>query len=180
MLPLFEPSEHAEIRRLYENVCKACKVCKKHQRPANKPRQGGLWARTVNDIVASDVFKLDKHEIIHFIDLFSGSSVLFYVGSRAVFGQDILNAFASWTSIFGMPRCLFMDLGGEYTTKLSHEYLTTHKIKHLYSPPQSPFTNGVCERHNSICKVWLSKLITDCPTAPLSLSLSLSLFLLVS
>ena len=76
--------------------------------------------------MASDVFKLDKHEIIHFIDLFSGSSVLFYVGSRAVFGQDILNAFASWTSIFGMPRCLFMDLGVEITSEHDAQMCLRH------------------------------------------------------
>ena len=117
VLPLFAPEDHAAIRKLCETVAKACPVCRKHQRPGNKPNKGGLWAVAVNDIVASDVFKIDKHEFVHIICLFSGFSLIVYVGQRPTTGEDVISALYSWLALFGPMRVFFTDAGGEYSGK---------------------------------------------------------------
>ena len=37
----------------------------------------------------------------------------------------------------------------------------------MFSPPQSPYTNGVNERHNGILKVWLNRIASDTKGLPL-------------
>ena len=58
VLPLFDRSEHAEIRKLIEKVCKSCTICSKFLKLAPKPgaQTKGLKANSVNDIVCADTF----------------------------------------------------------------------------------------------------------------------------
>ena len=77
-----------------------------------------------------------------------------------------------WTERFGiLPRVFFSDQGGEFTAHSFTAYLKDQGIKHLLSPPQSPYTNGINERHNGILKVWLGRIATACPDLPLPMVL---------
>ena len=59
----------------------------------------------------------------------------------------------------------FSDQGGEFTHHSVAHYLHGLGARHLFSPPQSPYTNGVNERHNGIMQVWLSRVQVGAPTA---------------
>ena len=89
--------------------------------------------------------------------------MFWYVGEKPTSGGDVISALYAWLALFGPMRVFFTDAGGEYSGKALDEFRTQFNIKHLYSPPQSPFTNGICERHNSIAKLWISKLAAQCP-----------------
>ena len=72
VLPLFERSEHAEIRKLVENVCRSCTHCSQSLKLAPKPgaHTKGLYANYVTDIVCADTFFVDGIAIMHFMDIF--------------------------------------------------------------------------------------------------------------
>ena len=72
VLPLFDKSEHAEIRKLIEKVCKSCTICSKFLKLAPKPgaHTKGLYANYVTDIVCADTFFFDGIAIMHFMDIF--------------------------------------------------------------------------------------------------------------
>ena len=166
---LFPASEHENIKKMCVEVVKGCSVCRRFTRPSFTPKRGGFWSHGVNHIIASDVFHVDSHAIIHIIDLFSGFSLFHYVGRREPKNSDLQVAVATWFSIFGVCRIFFSDRGGEYTSHAFSEFLTMYNVKPLFSPPQAPYTNGVCERHNGIGKIWINRLRSACPQAPFSL-----------
>ena len=58
---------------------------------------------------------------------------------------------------------VFSDQGGEFTASHFKKFLSDHGVRHLFSPPQSPYTNGVCERHNGVVKYWMHRLHVDAP-----------------
>ena len=68
ILPLFEKSEHAALKKHIESVCKTCKICSKFLKLAPKPsgQTKGLYANSVNDIVCADTFFVDGIAIMHF------------------------------------------------------------------------------------------------------------------
>ena len=66
-------------------------------------------------------------------------------------------AFYVWVGIFGgPPRIIFTDQGGEFYSTSLEELWSSHGIKALHSPSQSPFTNPI-ERHNGIAKIFILK-----------------------
>ena len=77
--------------------------CRKHRKPGIKPKTGGLWAKSVGDIVAADAFyfrhrqpnplvKGDKggklYAIVHIVDLFSGYSVCYVCPGNEAKAED--------------------------------------------------------------------------------------------
>ena len=82
VLPLFDKAEHAEIKRLINNVCSSCNACALHMKLAPKPsnQSKGLYAKHVNDIICAETFFVDGIAIIHFMDIFSGLSMLVIEG----------------------------------------------------------------------------------------------------
>ena len=171
ILPLFEKSEHAALKKHIESVCKTCKICSKFLKLAPKPsgQTKGLYANSVNDIVCADTFFVDGIAIMHFMDLFSGWSLLITEGQTATRPELVEKAFYQWISIFaGAPRVFFSDQGGEFINKKIEELLPAHRVKCMQSPVQSPFTNPV-ERHNGIAKTYIKKIKDAHPEAPLEL-----------
>ena len=70
-----------------------------------------------------------------------------------------------WTERFGiLPQVFYSDQGGEFTGHEFVSYMKQQGIRQMYSPPESPYTNGVNERHNGILKVWYKRIHADTPT----------------
>jgi len=171
ILTIFDTSEHAAIKKLIAQVVAACKICQKQQRLAPKPvgQSKGLWAQNVNDLVCADTFFFENVAIMHFLDLFAGWSLLW---TSDELGPDptpqlVEDVFYLWLSIFGgAMRVFFSDQGGEFMADSLGELFRAHSVRVLHSPSQSPFTNPV-ERHNGVAKVYLKKLRSVHPNAPL-------------
>ena len=90
ILPLFDQSEHQNIRQLIHDTVGKCKICRKQARVAPKPgiQSKGLWPRQVNDIVCCDTFYVENIAILHMLELFSGWSLFFVSESnRSVIGE---------------------------------------------------------------------------------------------
>ena len=63
-------------------------------------------------------FFVDGIAIMHFMDLFSGWSLLVTEGQTATRPELVEKAFYEWISIFaGAPRVFFSDQGGEFVNK---------------------------------------------------------------
>ena len=108
VLPLFDNSEHAEIRKLIEEVCRRCKICSKFLKLAPKPgaQAKGLWVNAVNDVVRVDTFFVYNCAIMHFLDLFSGWSLLVTDETPNTSPELVEKAFYLWLQIFGGAPCL--------------------------------------------------------------------------
>ena len=67
-----------------------------------------------------------------------------------------------WTSIFGTPNLIYSDNGGEFVSKGVIDSRENFSIKIKTTPAESPWNNGVCERHNAIITEMLLKVKNDC------------------
>ena len=72
-------------------------------------------------------------------------------------------------SIFGAPQRLFSDNGGEIISYESYEMSEMFNIKAIPTPSSSPWSYGLCERHNQFLTNMFDKICDnvkcDCDVA---------------
>ena len=93
---------------------------------------------------------MDLHEIqsniwyMHIID-FTRLSNAVIIRSKTVAVKRFLK---HWVSLFGVPRKIFSDNGGEFIGVEFYDMCDVFNIKIDSTPSYSPWSNGLCEHHN--------------------------------
>ena len=67
----------------------------------------------------------------------------------------------NWLSIFGAPKRLFSDNGGEFINDEFYEMCERFNIKVVTTPFYSLWRNGLCKRHNQVLTNVLDKIRDD-------------------
>ena len=98
--------------------------------------------------------------ILHMIDMFSKYSQASIVPSKQP--ETIAKHFLKqWIQIFGSPKTLFHDNGGEFVNNSIRDLCHNFNIVYTTSPAYSPWCMGVCERHNGIIELTLRKIMAE-------------------
>ena len=149
------------IERRIDEVCDNCDVCVKFGRPACKPAVSLPMATKFNETVAMDLHQLDKGEYyLHMIDLFTRYSRATIIGNK--FPETIIESFLTeWVTIFGVPHSTLTDNGGEFDNCHFRSMAENYGIKLTTTAAYSPWSNGICERHNSALTETYNKLRSD-------------------
>lgn len=137
-----------DILKLVEQVCDDCNLCAKFRKTPSRPAVSLPMATEFNETVAVDLHKLDDSALLlHMIDLFTRYSAGSIIKSKAspVFVDNFLK---SWMSKFGSPKRLFSDNGGEFESKDVQAMGEALNIEVITTAAYSPWSNGICERHN--------------------------------
>ena len=71
--------------------------------------------------------------------------------------EIIKHLFRTWISIFGAPSKFFSDNGGEFSNEDYNEMCDSYSITIKKTTAESPFSNGLMERHNDILEEMLLK-----------------------
>ena len=66
-----------------------------------------------------------------------------------------------WISIFGPPQKVFSDNGGEFIGDKTIAMCNAFNIEPKFTASESPFSNGICERHNALIGNMTEKVIVD-------------------
>ena len=66
-----------------------------------------------------------------------------------------------WIAIFGAPRKIFSDIGGEFIGDSFTEMCEKFNIKVQTTPSKSPWSNGLCECHNQTLTTIILKVKDD-------------------
>ena len=69
--------------------------------------------------------------------------------------------FFIWISVFGAPRKILSDNGGEFQGSKWESICETFNIHHKTTAAESPFSNGICERHNLLIAEMTEKIMED-------------------
>ena len=85
---------------------------------------------------------------LHFIAEFSRFSNGVVIKSKQS-NIIIQNFLKHWISIFGTLVSVFSDNGGEFGSK-NFDFCENFNIKIKTTAAESPWSNGICERHNAI------------------------------
>jgi transposase InsO family protein len=55
-----------------------------------------------------------------------------------------------WFAYFGRPKKMMSDNGGEFSNDVYQEAAEKLGVEIVMPPAESPFSNGIVERHNKI------------------------------
>ena len=69
----------------------------------------------------------------------------------------IKNLINHWIRIYGLPEKLYSDNGGEFNNSELQDMAENLNITVKTTPADSPFSNGLLERHNAVLKETLLK-----------------------
>ena len=64
-----------------------------------------------------------------------------------------------WISVHGAPKRLFSDNGGEFNAQIVRDMCENFNIQVVTTAGYSPWSNGICERHNMIITETLQKIM---------------------
>ena len=186
---LIETIQHAykdrkEIKDLcqavekFTNTCETCLSMAKHK---PKPKVCLPLARVFNDVLAFDLTfwndSMVKKTIIilHCIDLATRLSAACVVQSKEP--RIIINSLVkSWLNVFGAPKKVYTDNGGEFANKKLVELIENMGIEFKATAAESSFSNGINERHHAIIKNILDKIRGDHNETPVDIILSYAVF----
>ena len=150
-----------------EDCCDQCVLCQKYRKAPLRPAVGLPLAERFNELICMDLkeYEHNKIWILHIIDAFTKYSAACLIKTKH---KDVVvgRIFAIWIAYFGSPRKLLSDKGGEFANEVLKEMNEKLGIETLTTAAESPFSNGIVERHNAILYETMSKTIADTHCEP--------------
>ena len=147
------------IKAIYE-VTKNCKICKLYKRPPPRPVVGFPMAHRFGQCVAMDLKQFGKVHLLHAIDHATRLAAASIIRSKSpeVIIRDV---FRHWVSIYGVPEMILSDNGGEFNNSQVRELGEKLNLKLKTTAAESPWSNGLVERHNLILGEMIVKTQAD-------------------
>ena len=154
--------EDQELFDAIKEVGDRCDTCKRFKRANPRPAVYLPLASEFNDTIAMDlkVYKNNEIYIMHVIDhatRFSAASVIKSKKSAVIIDQ----LFKHWISIFGCPRRILSDNGGEFANAEFVDMCENLSINFLTTAAEAPWSNGLVEKHNHIIGEAVYKIMED-------------------
>ena len=146
----------SELLNNIKLVSESCKICKEFKKPVPRPSVGLPLASSFNEVVAMDLKFFEKSIILHLIDHVTRFSVAVIVKSKRP--EDIIDGiFKCWITVFGPPKKFLTDNGGEFANAKFLELCEAMNIRVMTTAAESPWSNGIVERHNAVLAEMLHK-----------------------
>ena len=139
-----------------------CEFCLKHKRKPLRPCVSEPLSEGFNNTVAMDLKTVvkDKIYILHLICLgtkFSTACVI-----RNKFATTIIKGVLKiWIQLFGAPKRFITDNGNEFANLEFKTLCEQFNIVSVTTPGESPWSNGVIERHNGILMETVRRVMDD-------------------
>ena len=143
-----------------KNVEKICEFCTKHKRASPLPSVSIPLAYSFNEMVSMDLKQINNKWVLHCIDYVTRFSAAQPVKDKSP--EEIIEKFFMiWISIFRPPKNFFSDNGGEFIGDKTIAMCNAFNIEPKFTASESPFSNGICERHNALIRKMTEKVIED-------------------
>jgi transposase InsO family protein len=136
--------------QILDKVVSKCETCTMYKKVPPKPAVGFPLATDFNQTVAVDLHELEKNVwYLHIIDEFTRFSAGAIVNRKLpkVFVQEFI---LNWISIYGCPKSLFSDNGGEFNNNETRDMCENLNIHVITTAAYAPFSNGLLEKHNHV------------------------------
>ena len=150
--------------KLAEHVMIACFLVKSLLSEIHESKDSSSFgifpSRKFNETVSMDLKEIKGIKILHLVDNFTRFSVASKVNSKE--SLEIISViFKIWIAYFGPPLNFLTDNGGEFNNESFREMAQNLKVIVRTTAAQSPWSNGLCERHNSILNDMVIKTMED-------------------
>ena len=149
-----------EIFDLMSLVDKTCETCARFKRTPLRPVVGLSLAKDFNDTVSMDLKFFEQTIFLHMIDHATRYSSVCVIPNKR---QDtvIQKIFEHWIAIFGPPKMILSDNGLEFNNAAMRELGNLLNIEIKTTAAESPWSNGITERHNAIIANMMKKILFD-------------------
>ena len=149
-----------EFLKICEEFPSNCDICLKLKRAEPRPVVGFSLATTFNETVALDLKDIRGHKILHLVDLATKYSVAVKIPNKE--SSTIITAvFKHWIAYFGAPGNFLTDNGREFDNQEFRDMCQNLNVVVMTTAAQSPWSNGVVERHNGILGEMVTKTMCD-------------------
>ena len=142
-----------------DQIAASCPGCKKHKK---RPPQNSLsvwpFARKPMERVHVDFFEYKSKHVLLMVDAFSRKIWCHYLGNDTTAAVTCAVLFGWFCQETGPPTTLVSDNGPQFTSKFFETKMKNMNIKHVFSPPYHPQSNGLAERSVQIVKDRLKKM----------------------
>ena len=155
----FDDEEFIEI---IIKVCNECELCLRYKKAPPRPVVGLPLGSHFNDTVCMDLKEVThtKLWILHLIDSVTCYSAAALI-TRKLKDVVIQAVFKVWIAYFGSPHSFLTDNGGEFSNEHYREMNEKLNVRSTTTAAESPFSNGMVERHNAILFEGMQKTMED-------------------
>ena len=143
----------------------------KYKRDTSNPKVSIPLADEFNELVCMDLKTVRGKIMLHCIDWLTKFSVATFVNSKDP-DEVIHKFFKCWISIFGPPKKIMSDNGGEFNAETIREGCQFFNIEVRSTAAYSPWSNGLCERHNGLIAQTVNKIKEENKSLPLDVVLA--------
>ena len=143
-----------------KQVTKDCKVCKEFKKAPPRPVVGLPMATRFGECVAMDLKKFGNCHLLHVIDHATRLSACAVIRNKQP-ETIIKELFRIWISIYGCPEKFLSDNGGEFANEKFKELCEKTNVVVHTTAAESPWSNGLCERHNLVIADMITKTMKD-------------------
>ena len=149
-----------ELKKEITKVSESCRTCQEYGKPSPRPIVGFPMATRFLQCVAMDLKFYDDKILLHLIDHASRLSISTRIPCKKP--AAVLNAiFKNFIAIFGSVEKFLTDNGGEFVNPEFVEMCEKFNVNIKTTPAESPWSNGMVERHNAIIAGMLDKVLAD-------------------
>ena len=143
-----------------KDVTKTCVTCIRRQKPPLRPVVCMPMARKFNEVVAVDLKVWGKKYFLVVVDLATRFCQATVVHNKLA-STIIKGLLKCWIILFGAPKKLLSDNGGEFNNCEFRTLGEQFNIKIMTTAAESPWSNGVCERLNGEIGERVSRILDD-------------------
>ena len=119
------------------------------KKPPPRPIVGLPIATEFNQVVAMDLKQFGKIYLLPMIDVATKLSAGAIIRNKNP-NTIVKEIFKNWIQIYGTPQKFLSDNGGEFINEQMMELCERTNIIIKTTAAESPFSNGIVERHNQI------------------------------
>ena len=156
-----------EFLKCIEESIDKCRLCQTYRKAPLRPIVSIPRHHRFNEVVAMDLKELTKFKswILHLIDVGTRYSQGCIVKSKSK-NVIVTKIFQIWVAYFGCPGRFHSDNGGEFANDVFTEMNEKLGVEISTTPAESPFSNGVVERHNAVLYETMMKTLEDVQCEP--------------
>ena len=141
-----------------EEVGNKCEICQKYKKKPLRPIVCFPRAKTFNENLAIDLKVFSDDYMLHIIDQFTRFSRTITIKNKRA-ETVVKGVLQTWIAIFGSPKTILADNGLEFNNEGFRDLCDALGICVYGTAAESPWSNGVNERHNGVLGTMIEKLM---------------------
>ena len=152
-----------ELEEELKKVDDSCEICLRYKKSRPRPIVGLFMAKSFNEPVGMDLKQWPSNPPVWFLHLVDhatrySSSCIIYTKKK---DEIVRKLFQHQVTIFGVSNKYLVDNGGEFANREFITYCKNMNIQICTTAAESPWSNGLVERHNAVLGMTVSKVMKD-------------------